>query len=110
MASSKVARRRQGSLGLPKDSPPPPTVNGAASPSQSLDNLEMIKTIGNHASILLLFLEGTSFLFFFTMSMGTGSIGLGRLMLEVDQEMARLSLSGPSKLFLVVTNLISPRI
>ncbi|KAK4009019.1 hypothetical protein OUZ56_014162 [Daphnia magna] len=46
MASSKVARRRQGSLGLPKDSPPPPTVNGAASPSQSLDNLEMIKTIG----------------------------------------------------------------
>lgn len=47
MASSKVARRRQGSLGpLPKDSPPPPAVNGAASPSQSLDNLEMIKTIG----------------------------------------------------------------
>lgn len=49
MASSKVARRRQGSLGpLPKDSPPP-AVNGgtgAASPAQSLDNLEMIKTIG----------------------------------------------------------------
>jgi hypothetical protein len=46
MASSKVARRRQGSLGLPKDSPPPPTVNGAASPCQSLDNLDMLKTIG----------------------------------------------------------------
>jgi len=47
MASSKVARRRQGSLGLPKDSPPPPNVNGAAaSPSQSLDNLDMLKTIG----------------------------------------------------------------
>ena len=52
MASSKVARRRQGSLGLPKDSPPPPTVNGAASPSQSLDNLEMIKTIGIQSTFL----------------------------------------------------------
>lgn len=50
MASSKVARRRQGSVGpLPKDLPPP-AVNGsvaaASSPSQSLDNLEMLKTIG----------------------------------------------------------------
>jgi len=50
MASSKVARRRQGSVGpLPKDLPPP-AVNGSAaaasSPSQSLDNLEMLKTIG----------------------------------------------------------------
>ena len=47
MASSKVARRRQGSLGLPKDSPPP-AVNGSASPAQSLDNLEMLKTIGQY--------------------------------------------------------------
>lgn len=53
MASSKIQhrRQRQGSLGLPKDSPPPPQVNGSGAsgqsgPSQSLDNLEMMKTIG----------------------------------------------------------------
>ena len=59
MASSKVARRRQGSVGpLPKDLPPP-AVNGSApaggaasSPSQSLDNLEMLKTIGNHNQLI----------------------------------------------------------
>ena len=60
MASSKVARRRQGSLGLPKDSPPPPTVNGAASPSQSLDNLEMIKTIGIQSTFLSFILSSLS--------------------------------------------------
>ena len=57
MASSKVARRRQGSVGpLPKDLPPP-AVNGSAaaasSPSQSLDNLEMLKTIGNSITFIL---------------------------------------------------------
>ncbi len=62
MASSKIQhrRQRQGSLGLPKDSPPPPSMltavngiggggacSGQAGPSQqSLDNLEMMKTIG----------------------------------------------------------------
>ena len=53
MASSKVARRRQGSLGLPKDSPPP-AVNGSASPAQSLDNLEMLKTIGQYTFFFVL--------------------------------------------------------
>lgn len=68
MASSKIQhrRQRQGSLGLPKDSPPPPMLTamnggggacsgggGQSGPSQqSLDNLEMMKTIGNYPSSL----------------------------------------------------------
>jgi hypothetical protein len=43
MASSKVARRRQGSL--PKE--PPPAINGDDSPRDySVDSFEVLKTIG----------------------------------------------------------------
>ncbi len=73
MASSKIQhrRQRQGSLGLPKDSPPPPMLTamnggggacsgggGQAGPSQqSLDNLEMMKTIGNYPSSLYILIH-----------------------------------------------------
>lgn len=62
MASSKIQhrRQRQGSLGLPKDSPPPPQVNGSGGASGSgagygpisLDNLEMMKTIGEFDEVV----------------------------------------------------------
>ncbi|CAG0897890.1 unnamed protein product [Darwinula stevensoni] len=45
MASSKVARRRAGSL--PKEPPPPPAVNGEKPDKEyALDNFEILKTIG----------------------------------------------------------------